>query len=94
MPVKHQLDSILEALAHEVPPCMPDDFMEKVWERVGEMNARRERTFRAALFAGLFAVGLGAGAGTVQVPVYAQSPTYLLSNDARLSPSALLHTAP
>ena len=46
---------------------------------------------RSMLFAGLFAVGLGAGALTVQAPVYAQEPAYPLFSDARLSPAALLH---
>lgn len=46
---------------------------------------------RSALFAGLFAVGLGAGALTVQTPTYVHDQHYPLLNEASLSPSALLH---
>ncbi len=92
--MEHQLDPILEVLAHETPVGVSGGFMEGVWERVGDINARRERTLRSALFAGLFAVGLGAGAITVQAPAYAKEPTYPLISDVRLSPAALLHVAP
>ncbi len=91
MPDRHPLEPLLAALAREPAPDMPEGFMESVWERAGDMAGKRERKVRMALFFGLSAVGLGAGATTIQAPVYAQNPTYSLSNDARLSPAALLH---
>lgn len=91
LPMNQQLEPILDALARDVAPSVPGGFMEGVWERVGDIGARRDRTMRSMLFAGLFAVGLGAGALTVQAPVYAQDSAYPLFSDARLSPAALLH---
>ena len=90
-PMEQDLDPILSALAHDVAPSVPGGFMEGVWERVGDISARQDRAMRSMLFAGLFAVGLGAGALTVQAPVYAQEPTYPVFSDARLTPAALLH---
>lgn len=90
-PMEQDLDPILSALAHDVAPSVPGGFMEGVWERVGDISARQDRAMRSMLFAGLFAVGLGAGALTVQAPVYAQETAYPLFSDARLSPAALLH---
>ncbi len=46
---------------------------------------------RAAIFVGLFAVGLGAGVSTVQAPLYAQETRYTLADNTALTPSALLH---
>jgi hypothetical protein len=92
--MKQHLDPILDALAQDAPARVSSDFMEGVWERVGDINARRERTLRSAMFAGLFAVGLGAGAFTVQAPAFAQEETFPLFNDAQLSPAALLHVTP
>ncbi len=90
--MKQQLEPILDALAHEAPLAVADGgFMEGVWERVGAINAQRERTMRSALFVGLFAVGLGVGTVTVQAPAYARDTSYQLFGDARLSPAALLH---
>lgn len=89
--MKQQLASYLEALADEAHAEVPAGFMEGVWERVGDISARQDRTMRSALFVALFAVGLSAGAVTVQVPAYAQDQTPSLFSDARLSPSALLH---
>ncbi|WP_188053768.1 MULTISPECIES: hypothetical protein [unclassified Sphingosinithalassobacter] len=89
--MKQQLGSYLEGLAHDADAEVPDGFMEGVWERVGDISARRDRTMRSALFVALFAVGLSAGAVTVQVPAYAQDRSYPLFSDAGLSPSALLH---
>lgn len=91
MPVEKQLEPMLKALAYDVPAAMPGDFMEQVWERVGVVSGRRDRSVRMALFAVLFAVGLGAGASTVPATAYAQGPTYLLADDVRLSPASLLH---
>ena len=89
--MKQQLEPLLDALAGDAPSGVSSDFMEGVWERVGDISARRERTMRSALFAGLFAVGIGAGALTVQTPAYAHDRNYPLLNEAHLSPSALLH---
>ncbi len=91
MPDTHPLEPLLAALAREAVPDMPEGFMESVWERIGDMAAKRKRKMRMALFLGLFAVGLGAGATTSHAPVYAQNPTYSLAHAARLSPAALLH---
>ncbi len=90
MPAK-QLDPVLQSLAREATISIPDDFMERVWERAGAMDSRRERRARAAIFVGLFAVGLGAGVSTVQAPLYAQETRYTLADNTALTPSALLH---
>lgn len=75
-------------------PSLPDDFMAGVWERAGALAGRRERRMRAALFATLAMVGLGTGIGTVQAPALAAEPRYAFADDARLSPTALLHAYP
>lgn len=92
--MKQQLEPLLDAFAGDAPSGVSNDFMEGVWERVGHISARRERTMRSALFAGLLAVGLGAGVATVQTPAYALDRNYPLLNESRLSPSALLHVSP
>ncbi|NIJ62534.1 hypothetical protein FHS69_002224 [Erythrobacter flavus] len=88
-----RLDPILDALSHEAPGGMRDDFMEGVWERVGELTARRDRTMRSFLFAGLLTIGLGAGALTVQAPGYSEDTRYTLLDQTRLSPADLLHVS-
>ena len=88
-----RLDPVLEALGHDAPVGIRDDFMEGVWERVGDIGARRERTLQTIVFAGLLVVGLGAGALTVQTPVYAKDTRYTLIDEARLSPADLLHVS-
>ena len=93
--MKQQLDPVLSALADDAPfDVASGGVMEGVWERVGAINARRERTMRSAMFVSLFAVGLGVGAATVQPPAYAQETSYQIFNEARLSPAALLHVNP
>ena len=89
-----KLDALLRALASQPAPDVPDGFMESVWERAGALSARRDQRMRIGLFLGLFAVGMGAGWGTVQTPVQAQSPAYVLAANADLSPAALLHAGP
>jgi|TARA_R100000049_G_C1955356_1_gene108829 hypothetical protein len=85
-----RLDPILDALSHDAPGGVRDDFMEGVWERVGDMSARRDQTMQSILFAGLLAIGLGAGALTVQTPAYAKDARYTLVDETRLSPADLL----
>lgn len=89
------LDAALDRLGAQVLTQAPADFMDGVWLRAGQLGEISERRRRAALFAGLFVVGLGAGAGTMGLPyTYASSPQIAYSDFAsgeQLSPAALLH---
>lgn len=89
-----KLEAALRAMALQPVSDVPDGFMEAVWERAGRKAAQRDQRVRRGLFLGLFAVGLGAGWGTVQTPGQAQDPTYVMAASADLSPAALLHTGP
>ena len=56
------LDAMLGTLGTQDSFKVPDDFMTGVWQRAGQLGEIVERRRRMALFAGLFVVGLGAGA--------------------------------
>lgn len=88
------LNQVLARLGQSPCPGVSEGFMDGVWERAGEMAERRDSRMRLSLFVGLAAIGLGAGATVAQAPAYAQHPTYLVSNEARLSPAVLLHLGP
>ncbi len=89
------LDAVLGSLSATAASEVPPDFMDGVWQRAGQLGEIAERRRRAALFAGLFVVGLGAGAGTSGWPGgYGASPAPFgesLILGEQLSPSALLH---
>lgn len=89
------LDAVLGSLSATAASEVPADFMDGVWQRAGKLGEIADRRRRAALFAGLFVVGLGAGAGTSGWPGgYGASPTPFgesLILGEQLSPSALLH---
>lgn len=91
----HSLDAVLGSLSATAAGEVPADFMDGIWQRAGQLGEIADRRRRAALFAGLFLVGLGAGAGTTEWPGgYGASPaqsgeTLILGEP--LSPSALLH---
>lgn len=91
MTTEGRLTAMLNMVENDQPGPLPDDFMQSVWERAGVLRAQRDRWKQTALVAGLVAVGLGTGIGTVQMPVQAKEPTYLLAQEAHLSPAALLH---
>ena len=89
------LDASLKQLAaHDVGHAQ-SDFMDGVWQRAGQLGEIADRRRRAALFCGLFVVGLGAGFGTVSSPYDQGSPPNFAYNDfashENLSPAALLH---
>lgn len=89
------LDAMLGTLASQETCDVPADFMNGVWQRAGQLGEVVERRRRMALFAGLFVVGLGAGAGTGEWPSHyglGQPGTgESLVFGERLSPAALLH---
>ena len=88
------LDAMLGKLASHDVRAMPDDFMNGVWQRAGQLGEIAERRRRMALFAGVFVVGLGAGAGTIGWPGYYGPPQQAegsLTGSEQLSPAALLH---
>ena len=89
------LDAMLGTLGTQDSFKVPDDFMTGVWQRAGQLGEIVERRRRMALFAGLFVVGLGAGAGTSWWPAqFAGSQPGIADSiivGERLSPSALLH---
>lgn len=89
------LDAVLGSFSATTASVVPADFMDGVWQRAGQLGEIADRRRRAALFVGLFAVGLGAGAGTSEWPGShrASSPEFgggLIIGE-QLSPSALLH---
>tara|TARA_R110000787_G_scaffold286414_1_gene404741 strand:- start:17836 stop:18120 length:285 start_codon:yes stop_codon:yes gene_type:complete len=87
-----QLDQSLGALAASTMTAVArEGFIDGVWQRVGQLQERAEARTRLALFCGVFAVGLGAGLGTVQIPDFGKQATYSLIAGNDLSPSALLH---
>lgn len=69
------------------------DFSDRVWERVGEFNAARERRRHTFLGMAIFAVALGTG-GMTQASVAAQPASQGLADTVELAPSTLLHVAP
>ena len=92
------LDAVLGSLSATAASEVPADFMDGVWQRAGQLGEIADRRRRAALFAGLFVVGLGAGAGASEWPGgFGASPAPFgesLILGEQLSPSALLHVEP
>ena len=88
------LDASLGALGAQSPFCEPEAFMDGVWQRAGQLGEIAERRRRAAMYCGLFVVGLTAGAGTVGLPINygpgEQAPRYDFAASDQLSPAALL----
>jgi hypothetical protein len=89
------LDAVLGSLSATAASEVPPDFMDGVWQRAGQLGEIADRRRRAALFAGLFVVGLGAGAGTSGWPSEYSAPTEIVGESLvggeSLSPAALLH---
>ncbi|RKF22647.1 hypothetical protein D6851_05380 [Altericroceibacterium spongiae] len=89
-----RLNDALRSLGGMQSEVVPEGFMDSVWSRAGEMaeaaNARR----RLALFAVIFAAGMGGGIGTIQTPAKAEPTSHELFAGADLSPAVLLHVEP
>ena len=89
------LDTSLKLLGSQAVAHEPADFMDGVWQRAGQLGEIADRRRRAALFSGLFVIGLGAGIGTTGVPYGYGSPPQVaysdFATDNRLSPATLLH---
>lgn len=89
------LDAVFGSLSGIATREVPADFMDRVWQRAGQLGEIADRRRRTALFVGLFVVGLGAGAGTSEWPGdYGASSPVLgasLIVGEQLSPAALLH---
>jgi hypothetical protein len=89
------LDEALASLSGQGFAPAPEDFMDGVWQRAGQLGEIAERRRRTALFAGLFIIGLGAGVGTTGIPYGYGAPqhgaVYDFAASEQLSPAALLH---
>ena len=85
------IDSGLKALSSLTSSPATDISYDAVWQRAGELQARKDGRQRMALFAGLFVVGLGAGAGLPQTAAIASESPSVAFSGGDLTPSALLH---
>ena len=87
-------DSALASLAAETSVSHPEGFMDGVWQRAEQLGEIADRRRRAALFSGLFVIGLGSGVGTTAWPNGLVSSPQVAASDFdtshTLSPSALL----
>ena len=95
MTERPSFDTMLASLAAQTASNHHDGVMEGVWQRAGQLGEIADRRRRAALFCGLFAVGLVVGVGTAELPYRAGSEAHVaaaydFSVSERLSPSALL----
>lgn len=88
------LDDLLARLRDASSKSASAGFMDEVWSRAGEMSARRDSRTSLALFASFIVIGLGAGATVTRAPLFAEPSPYVLSEEASLSPAALLHLNP
>lgn len=87
-----KLDDALALLAARSPSLdWSPDFYPRVWQRIGQMQERRERRGRSLLGLGVAVVALGAGLGTSGVPLYAKAETHVMAEANQLAPSARLH---
>lgn len=90
MTANDPLDASLRALSRISDDAVREDFIDGVWQRAGALQAQRDGRQRLGLFAGLFVVGLAAGAGVPQTATFASERTAItLSGDA-LAPASLL----
>lgn len=89
------LDAMLGTMASRGAGDVPPDFMHGVWQRAGQLGEIADQRRRMALFAGLFVVGLAAGAGTSGWPAQFGQPAGIVGESLvggeALSPAALLH---
>ena len=88
------LDDLLAGLRDASSRPASAGFMDEVWSRAGEMSARRDGRTRLTLFASFIVIGLGTGATVTRAPLFAEPPPYVFSEEASLSPAALLHLHP
>lgn len=89
-----RLDRTLKSLAAQDSGGLPDDFMDGVWRRAGQLSKVRDQRQRATYLLGFFVIGLGAGLGTTQAPAFANTPKYALLDSKDLSPASLLKVEP
>jgi hypothetical protein len=87
-----RLKQALEALRGSPARELPDGFMDGVWARAGQLGEAADARRRMALFAVIFAIGMGAGFGTIHLPAdRAGGSSYEVFAGDNLSPAALLH---
>jgi hypothetical protein len=87
------LDNILRSMGEARAKPQTSNFIDGVWERIGELCEARNRQRRAALLAGMLLVSLGSGFGVTNTAAIASS-THEALDGAPLSPAALLRVAP
>ncbi len=88
------LERALTELRNMPAPSVSDGFMDGVWMRAGQLEARASGRARLALFAAMAFVGLSAGVGTTAAPASAEPAGFRLVDGADLSPAVLLHVEP
>lgn len=87
-------DALARLAASSHGPDWSPDFYPGVWQRIGQMQERRDRRGRSLLGLGVAVVALGAGLGASGLPLYARAETPVMAETSRLAPSALLHVSP
>ena len=93
MSARPNLDNALAALAGNDQRDPATDIMDGVWQRAGQLSEISAQRQRMALFAGVFFVGLTAGAGATGFPFGTDTGTASTLDFAaadQLSPTTLL----
>jgi len=89
------IDKSLKLLGSQRFVHQPAGFMDGVWQRAGQLGEIADRRRRAALFSGLFVIGLGSGISTIGFPSDYSSSSQITYNDFvagdQLSPATLLN---
>jgi hypothetical protein len=85
------LDNILNTLKADGTQPLQADFSSSVWSRIGELQERRSAYKSNALAGVMFVVAVGAGFGTAQQPVSAQTGFSTLTDGPDYSPAGLLN---
>jgi hypothetical protein len=86
-----QIDQGLKGLSRLTASSQASISFDAVWERAGQLQAKHEARQRSAMFAALFAIGLGAGMGVPQTAAFASDVPSITLSGGDLTPSALLH---
>ena len=96
MSARPNLDNVLSALVGNDQRDPATDIMDGVWQRAGQLSEISAQRQRMTLFAGVFFVGLTAGAGATGIPFGSDTGTASALDFAtadQLSPTTLLEGA-